>query len=116
VARARGLVQLLVDAFAADDRDSWLEKLRAEDIVCAPVQDYADVERDPQVLANDLIVELEHPQFGRFRQVGIPVKLSATPGAVTTTAPEHGQHTEEVLLASGYTWDDIRALRGKGAI
>jgi formyl-CoA transferase len=84
--------------------------------VCAPVQHYPEVAEDPQVTANELILELDHPQFGRVRQVGIPVKLSRTPGAARGTAPEHGQHTEEVLLAAGYSWDEIGSLRSKGAI
>ncbi len=115
-ARGRELVQRLVDAFAGADRDTWLEKLRSEGIVCAPVQHYPEVVEDPQVAANELIVELDHPHFGRVRQVGIPVKLSKTPGAARSTAPEHGQHTEEVLLGAGYSWDEIASLRAKGAI
>jgi formyl-CoA transferase len=116
VARGRELVQLLVDTFASRDREVWLERLRSEGIVCAPVQHYPEVAEDPQVTANELILELDHPQFGRVRQVGIPVKLSRTPGAARGTAPEHGQHTEEVLLAAGYSWDEIGSLRSKGAI
>ncbi len=116
VERGRELVQLLVDTFASGDRDAWLERLRSEGVVCAPVQGYPEVVEDPQVAANDLIIELDHPQFGRVRQVGIPVKLSRTPGAARSTAPEHGQHTEEVLRAAGYSWDEIGTLRAKGAI
>jgi len=116
IARGRELVQLLADTFAGADRDTWLTRLRSERIVCAPVQRYPEVALDPQVAANELITELEHPQFGRVRQVGTPVKLSRTPGAARSTAPEHGQHTEEVLLAAGYSWHEIAALRAKGAI
>ncbi len=115
-ARGRQMVELLTETFAGDERDAWLEKLRRADVVCAAVQDYPAVARDPQVEANELIVELEHPQFGSVRQVGLPVKLSRTPGAARSTAPEHGQHTEEVLLAAGYSWDDIGDLRKQGVI
>ncbi len=115
-ARGRRIAQLLSETFAGGDRDAWIEKLRRADVVCAPVQDYPALARDPQVAANELIVELEHPTAGLIKQVGVAVKLGRTPGAPRSTAPEHGQHTEEVLLASGYTWDDIHALREKGAI
>ena len=116
--RARGseMATLLRGAFATDDRDAWLAKLRGEEVVCAPVQSYPEVACDPQVEANELVVELEHPQVGTVRQVGVPVKLSRTPGAPRSTAPEHGQHTEEVLLAAGYSWDEITQLRARGAL
>jgi crotonobetainyl-CoA:carnitine CoA-transferase CaiB-like acyl-CoA transferase len=113
---AAELTRCLSEAFARRDRDTWLERLRAEDVICAPVQSYPELARDPQVAANELLVELEHPQAGRVRQVGVPIKLARTPGAARTTAPEHGQHTEEILLASGYGWDDLAALRAAGAI
>jgi crotonobetainyl-CoA:carnitine CoA-transferase CaiB-like acyl-CoA transferase len=112
-AQSAKLARLLEQTFARDDRDAWLEKLRAEDVVCAPVQTYPELVEDPQVAANDLIAELEHPQAGRVREVGLAVKLSHTPGRIETTAPEHGQHTEELLLAHGFTWDDITALRAE---
>jgi crotonobetainyl-CoA:carnitine CoA-transferase CaiB-like acyl-CoA transferase len=115
-ARNAELAQLLASTFAAADRDHWLARLREHGVVCGPVQDYADVTRDPQVHANALIEELEHPRAGPIRQVGIPVKLSRTPGALRSTAPEHGQHTEEVLLEAGYSWDEIGALRARGAL
>ncbi len=107
---------LKTETFAGDERDAWLEKLRSADVVCAPVQDYPALEHDPQVEANELIIELEHPQVGPVRQVGIPVKLGRTPGAARSTAPEHGQHTEEVLIAAGYSWDDIGRLREQGVL
>jgi crotonobetainyl-CoA:carnitine CoA-transferase CaiB-like acyl-CoA transferase len=115
-AQSRRLTERLAATFAQGDRDDWLRKLRQRGIVCAPVQSYPEIAQDPQVLANELIAELSHPQFGRVREVGIAVKLSRTPGAVRSMAPEHGQHTEEVLLASGYTWSDIAELRSRGVI
>jgi crotonobetainyl-CoA:carnitine CoA-transferase CaiB-like acyl-CoA transferase len=115
-ARNRQMVDLLTETFATDARDIWLEKLRRAEVVCAPVQDYPTLARDPQVEANELIVELEHPEVGPVRQVGLPVKLSRTPGAARSTAPEHGQHTEEILLAAGYSWDDIVGLRKQGVL
>ena len=75
---------------------------------------YAD---DPQMRVNDYIVDLDHPAHGETPMVGLPVRLSRTPASVRTPAPEHGQHTEEILLEIlGYDWDRIAALREKKAI
>jgi crotonobetainyl-CoA:carnitine CoA-transferase CaiB-like acyl-CoA transferase len=54
---------------------------------------------DPQILARDMVVETEHPETGRFRTLGVPVKMSDTPGGVRRAAPRLGEHTEEVLRA-----------------
>jgi formyl-CoA transferase len=113
---SRRLAQVLARAFERRDRDAWLARLRAEAVVCAPVQDYAELVADPQVAANELLVELEHPAAGRIRQVAPAIKLSRTPAAARGVAPEHGQHTEEVLLESGYGWDEIASLRAEGVI
>ena len=70
-----------------------------------------------QVLANDYIVDFNHPVMGPIQVVGVPVKFSQTPGSVRREAPELGQHTEEVLLeVGGYTWEDIEKLRDEKAI
>ncbi len=114
--RSQELVRLLERTFILRPRDEWIERLRAQSVVCAPVQTYEELVRDPQVLANDYLAQLDHPSAGPLRQVGIPIKMSATPGAVRSTAPEYGQHTEEVLLASGYSWEQIAALREQGVV
>jgi formyl-CoA transferase len=110
------VTRLLTDTFATRPRDVWLARLRAEDAICAPVQSYPELARDPQVVANELVVELEHPGAGPIRQVGLPIKLARTPGRVGATAPEHGQHTEEVLLASGCSWEELAELRAEKVI
>jgi crotonobetainyl-CoA:carnitine CoA-transferase CaiB-like acyl-CoA transferase len=80
------------------------------------VQDYEQIARDPQVLANGYIVEYEHPSGERRRIVGPAVQLERTPGEIRTPAPEFGQHTEEVLLEFGFDWDEIEKLQTSGAI
>ena len=63
-----------------------------------------------------MVVDVEHPRLGTVRQVGIGTKFSETPGAIRTTAPRPGQHTDEVLAAAGYTQEQIEGLRTSGAV
>jgi crotonobetainyl-CoA:carnitine CoA-transferase CaiB-like acyl-CoA transferase len=66
------------------------------------------------VLANDYIVDVEHPKFGRIPVVGVPFGLSETPGRPGSSAPEFGQHTEEVLTELlGYSWEQVGELRAR---
>ncbi len=106
----------LAGTFRGRPRAHWLEALIARDVPCGPVHDYAGVESDPQFWENGYLVDVEHPGFERHRTVGIPFTLSETPGRVQGAAPELGQHTEETLLGLGYTWEQITALRDRGAI
>ncbi len=110
------LIPILDKIFASKSRAEWIKLLRAEDVLCGPVQRYDDIPNDPQVIANDLLVNLEHPTAGPITQVGLPVRLSGTPGNPRSTAPEFGAHTEEVLQELGISWDRIAQLRDHGAI
>jgi len=110
------LYAILEPVFEDRTTAEWLEVLEAVDTVCAPVATYADVACDPQVLENGYIVEVDHPQLGRIPMVAHAVQLSETPSRLAAAAPELGQHTEEVLLELGYTWEQIAALREKQVI
>lgn len=108
-------IRYLDQIFATRDRRHWLAQFRAIDLPCSPVADYAELVSDQQVIANQLIVDYEHPA-GQYQMVGLPVSLSRTPGAIRRPAPEFGQHTEEVLLEYGFDWGEIEELRAAGAI
>jgi crotonobetainyl-CoA:carnitine CoA-transferase CaiB-like acyl-CoA transferase len=101
----------LATAFRTRTTAAWCAVLDGLGLRYAPVQGYAEVAADPQVWANDYLVETDDGPV-----VGLPVRFSATPASVGGAAPELGQHTEEVLLEHGYSWDDIAALREAGAI
>ncbi len=110
------LICELERSFATRPRDEWLRLLKAADVPCGPVNTYAEVATDPQVLANGYISELEHPSLGPVGVVGSPIRMSAMPVGPRATAPELGQHTEEILLGLGYTWDDIDQFKREEVI
>ena len=105
------LIPTLDLVFASKPRQHWFEALIERRIPSAPVNDYADLVNDPQVIANEYLVEVDHPVLGRVKEVGIPIKMSKSPGRVRHPAPELGQHTEELLLESGFSWDEIQSFR-----
>ncbi len=85
--------------------------LEAHDILCAPVNRYAELEGDPQISASDIIVEEHHPRAGRFRTINTPIRFEKTPGTRRTAAPTLGEHTEAILRDAGFTNDELIRLR-----
>ncbi len=110
------LYAILDEAFAKKTSDEWMALLQEADCICAPVATYEDLLRDPQVRANEYIVEVDHPTQGRIPVVGAPWRFSETPAQIAAAAPELGQHTEAVLQELGYSWEQIGALREQGAL
>lgn len=107
------VVPLVEAAFARFTRDEVLCRLEEQDISCAPVQDYPELFRDPQLLHNEMVVEVEHPNpgAGKIRMPGIPIKLSRTPGQIRLRPPRVGEHNEEILALLGYSPPQIRDLQ-----
>ncbi len=104
--------------FGSKPRDEWMKILREDsgDFIFTQVNEVNDLPDDPQVKANDYVVDFEHPQHGTIQMLGMPVRLSETPGSVRLPAPEFGQHSEEILLELGYDWDAIADLRKREVI
>ena len=90
--------------------EEWLEVLATKDVWCAPVQSFEQVVDDPQVVHNDLLTTVRHPDGGELRTVGIPMRFSVTPGTIRSGPPAVGQHTDEVLAAAGYSDEEIRSF------
>jgi hypothetical protein len=82
---------------AAQTTAHWVETLNQAGVPCGPVHSVAEALSDPQMLAQDMVLDVEHPGHGSVRMLGFPIKLSATPGRVRRPAPDLGQHTAEVL-------------------
>jgi crotonobetainyl-CoA:carnitine CoA-transferase CaiB-like acyl-CoA transferase len=81
--------------------DEWVSLLIDAGVPCGPIYDYRQVFEDPHTRAREMCVSLEHPVEGTVRALGIPVKLSDTPGAIRRPAPLLGEHTDEVLREEG---------------
>ena len=110
-------VATLDELFASRSFTAWKELLAKIDAPWAPVQAVEELLDDPQVAANDYVGEVvdEGGSPVGYRLPRVPVQFDERPPPLRP-APEHGQHTEEVLLDLGYSWDDIGALRDAGAI
>lgn len=108
---AAELAAELETIFVTRPAAEWLSVLEATGMPVGPVNDMAAAYADPQVLARDMVVEIDHPTAGPVKNIGVPVKLSETPGRIRRPAPTLGQHTDEVLSEIGFTAEDIAALR-----
>lgn len=112
------LISIMDEIFGTKSSTEWRKRLKeAGDIIFAPVQTISDLVDDPQVWANEYLIEFNHRVLGPIKVMGIPVQFSKTPGAISREAPAFGEHTEEVLIeVGGYSWEDIAALKDKEAI
>jgi crotonobetainyl-CoA:carnitine CoA-transferase CaiB-like acyl-CoA transferase len=111
------LVHELGTIFATRPLDEWAVIFDREDVWWAPVQHAHETVTDPQVVASGGFVDVPTPDGGEpVRMVASPVDFAGTPWAARSMPPEHGQHTEEVLLELGCDWDEIIRLKDEGAI
>ena len=110
------LISTLEQTFSQKTSERWLNALEAAGVPAGPIYDIEQVYNDPQVRAREMVVETDHPVAGRTDNIGIPVKLSETPGRFRTPAPTLGQHTDEVLQQLGRTDTEIAVLRSRGAV
>ncbi len=110
MANVSELVEELEAALASRTTDEWVAALVDGGVPCGPIHDYAEVFADEHTRAREMEVTVEHPVEGTIRGLGIPVKLSDTPGSVRRPAPLLGQHTEEILREAGFSAEEISAL------
>lgn len=109
------LISILDEVFAGKTLEEWKARL-PDDFPWAPVQNVPEIYNDPQARANGVFTTYDHPAYGPIEEMANPVFLSKTPAEIRMPAPEHGQHTEEVLLGYDYTWEDIAKLKEQGII
>lgn len=116
VANRADLARRIEAILSERPRAHWLALLEAHEIPCGPINDYAQVFADPQVVAREMTVDVEHPTLGHLKALGSPIKMSATPPNVTRRAPMLGEHTDEVLIEAGFSVEEIATLRTAGAV
>ena len=93
-----------------------MQRLNTANVPCGPILDMKELMEDESLAARDIIAEVEHPQRGRFKTVGCPLKLSDSPVEVTTS-PRLGEHTAEILRELvGYSNEEVEAAQAEGAI
>jgi formyl-CoA transferase/CoA:oxalate CoA-transferase len=110
------LKAILDPLIAAMTRDEILARLSESEIPAGPINTVAEILEDPQIRAREMVQELTHPEYGSVRVLGIPVKLSDTPGKVEGPPGYFGEHNEEVLGELGYSGEAIAQLKGGGVI
>jgi len=116
LANRKELTALLEVAIAGRTVEEWMAALEPLDVLCAPINDYAQLVRHPAVQATGLIVEQDHPRAGRFTTMATAVKLEKTPGTIRTGAPALGEHSREILGEAGLTAAELDALAADGII
>jgi formyl-CoA transferase len=107
---------VLEEAFKKFTRSELEERFEEQGLPPAPVYELDEVFRDPQVVHNDLVLELEHPAYGKVKVTGFPVKLSETPAKLRMSPPIVGEHNEEVLREAGYSDAEIRTYQEAGVV
>jgi crotonobetainyl-CoA:carnitine CoA-transferase CaiB-like acyl-CoA transferase len=111
------LTEILQRAFLKKPSDQWIAAFKEAGVPTGPIKKISEVlEDDPHVKARQMVVEVNHPVIGPMKTLGVPVKLSETPGGVTRAAPTLGQHTVQVLIELGYSLEDVEALREDGVV
>ena len=111
------LIALLDDIFATRTQEEWHSLFVDRGIFATKVNSPMDLGSDAQVLANDYLVEFDHPVFGKSLVPGYPAHFSETPADTRGKAPEKGEHTDEILRElAGYSQSEIRQLRDEGVV
>ena len=107
-------LELTQEALLARGTAEWMERLEAEDVPCAPVLTRAEMIRHPQVAANGILVERDHPHAGRIRQARAPARFAGFEGGEPLPARLLGEDTEAALAAAGYGAAEIARLIADG--
>jgi crotonobetainyl-CoA:carnitine CoA-transferase CaiB-like acyl-CoA transferase len=97
-------------------RDEWVVLLNDAETMAAPVYNIDEALQDPQVIHRQMVLEIEDPVLGKVKQLGMPIKLSETPGKVRFVAPPPGSDTDETMRRLGYSAGDIERLIKDGVI
>ncbi len=110
------LKKILEEITKQKTTEEWVKIMEEAGVSCGRIRTIDQVLSDPHVDVREMVVEKEHPTAGSIKLIGVPTKLSLTPGEVTSAPPTLGQHTEEILAALGFSGQEIAGLRERKII
>lgn len=109
--KAGDIITELGQLFGTKTQEEWLKLFEEVNIPFGPVNTMEEAFSDPRTVHRRMVLEVEHPWLGKIKLLGIPVKLSETPGEIRTLPPAYGEHSLDILGELGYTNDDLTCLR-----
>ncbi len=113
----KALIPVLDKVFKSRACAAWAERLAKENIIWTVVKTPYEVASDPTPWADGYFKEIDHPAGKKLKVIMPPWQFSKTPPTIRRTAPEYGQHTEEILTETlGMSWDEITTLKEKKVI
>lgn len=115
-ANCRALVAIFDDVFACKTSDEWMRILLSAGLMVSPVRRNLNVVEDLQALANDYMVDFEHPVLGKIKIPGYPIHFSENSAVTRTIGFEIGAHTDQILEEIGYSSGEIGTLRAQGIV
>jgi len=110
------LVAIFDEVFKQKTQAEWADIFLEAGLMFSPVQKIHDVPEDPQAIANDYVVDFDHPEFGSIKVPGYPIEFSTFSAGIRSAAPKLGEHTDQVLREMDFSEEEISELKENGII